>query len=71
MTSSTRDSRAAAPSEELAGIKGIGPAAADAMVLFALKRPAYPVDRATFRVLVRHGWLDVDGRLRRGSRFCG
>ncbi len=22
------------------------------------KRPAYPVDRATFRVLVRHGWLD-------------
>ena len=24
----------------------------------ALKRPRYPVDRATFRVLVRHGWLD-------------
>ena len=44
--------------EELGAIKGIGPAAADALVLFALKRPSYPVDRATFRVLVRHGWLD-------------
>jgi endonuclease III related protein len=44
--------------EELAAIKGIGPTAADAIVLFALKRPGYPVDRATFRVLVRHGWLD-------------
>ncbi len=44
--------------DELAAIKGIGPAAADADPLFALKRPSYPVDRATFRVLVRHGWLD-------------
>jgi endonuclease III related protein len=44
--------------EELAAIKGIGQSTADAIVLFALKRPSYPVDRATFRVLVRHGWLD-------------
>jgi len=43
---------------ELAGIKGIGLSTADAIVLFALKRPSYPVDRASFRVLVRHGWLD-------------
>ncbi|MGO9464265.1 MAG: hypothetical protein ACLQIB_55065 [Isosphaeraceae bacterium] len=43
---------------ELASIKGIGMASADAVVLRALKRPSYPVDRATFRVLVRHGWLD-------------
>jgi len=43
---------------ELAAIKGIGPVAADAMILHAMKRPSYPVDRATFRVLVRHGWLD-------------
>jgi endonuclease-3 related protein len=42
----------------LAGIKGFGPATADAIVLFALDRPSYPVDRASFRVLVRHGWLD-------------
>jgi endonuclease III related protein len=45
--------------EDLAILKGIGPAAADAIVLFALKRPSYPVDRASFRVLVRHGWLDA------------
>jgi endonuclease-3 related protein len=43
---------------ELAAIRGIGLATADAILLFALKRPSYPVDRATFRVLVRHGWLD-------------
>ena len=33
--------------------------AADAILLFALERPSYPVDRATYRVLVRHGWLDA------------
>jgi endonuclease-3 related protein len=43
---------------EFATIKGIGPAAADALILYAMKQPSYPVDRATFRVLVRHGWLD-------------
>ncbi len=43
---------------ELAGINGIGPATADAIILHAFKRPAYPVDRPTFRVLFRHGWLD-------------
>jgi endonuclease III related protein len=43
---------------ELAAVSGIGVAGADAMLLFALQRPSYPVDRATFRVLVRHDWLD-------------
>jgi endonuclease-3 related protein len=43
---------------ELAAINGIGAIAADALLLYALKRPSYPVDRATFRVLVRHAWLD-------------
>ena len=43
---------------ELAAIRGIGLATADAILLLALKRPSYPVDRATFRVLLRHGWLD-------------
>ena len=44
--------------ESLHNVKGIGPAAADGIVLFALNRPSYPVDRATYRVFVRHGWLD-------------
>ncbi len=43
---------------ELTAIKGIGAAGADAVLLYALKRPAYPVDRATYRVMVRHGWLE-------------
>jgi endonuclease III related protein len=45
--------------DELAALKGIGAAGADAILLFALGRPSYPVDRATFRILVRHGWLDI------------
>ena len=44
--------------DELARLKGIGAAGADAILLFALKRPSYPVDRGSFRIMVRHGWLD-------------
>lgn len=42
----------------LRAIKGVGPASADAILLEGLGHAAYPVDRATYRVLVRHGWLD-------------
>ena len=44
--------------EELVAVNGIGPATADALLLFALGRPTYSVDRATYRVFVRHGWID-------------
>lgn len=44
---------------ELAAIRGIGPAGADAILVSALGRPAYAVDRGTYRILVRHGWLDI------------
>jgi endonuclease III related protein len=37
---------------------GVGQLTADAWLLFGLKRPTYPVDRASYRILVRHGWLD-------------
>ncbi len=43
----------------LASIKGVGRRTADALVLHALARPAFPLDRGTYRILVRHGWLDV------------
>lgn len=57
------DSLTTAPTEtlreELRGLRGIGPATADAILLFALEdRPTYPVDRATYRIFVRHGWID-------------
>jgi endonuclease III related protein len=44
--------------EELAGIRGVGMVGADAILLAALDRPTYPVDHGTYRILVRHGWLD-------------
>lgn len=44
--------------EELARVRGIGLVAADAILLAALKLPTYPVDRGTYRILVRHGWAD-------------
>jgi endonuclease-3 related protein len=44
--------------EELLGLNGVGSATADALLLFAFRRGAYPVHRTTYRILVRHGWLD-------------
>jgi endonuclease III related protein len=44
--------------EELVGLNGIGLATADAILLHALGRSSYPVDRASYRILVRHGWID-------------
>jgi endonuclease-3 related protein len=46
--------------DELVAINGIGPATADAVLLFGLNRGVYPLDRATYRILVRHGWTDPD-----------
>ena len=43
---------------ELLAFNGIGRATADAILLRALDRPVFPVDRASYRVFVRHGWLD-------------
>ncbi|WP_422929796.1 endonuclease III [Singulisphaera sp. PoT] len=44
--------------ESLGSVNGIGLATADAILLFGLDRPAYPVDRASYRILARHGWID-------------
>jgi endonuclease-3 related protein len=44
--------------QELAAVRGVGTPGTDAILLFALNRPSYPVDRATYRVLARHGWIE-------------
>jgi endonuclease-3 related protein len=44
--------------ESLLSLPGIGAATVDAVLLWGLGEPSYPVDRATYRILVRHGWLD-------------
>lgn len=46
--------------EGLRAIRGVGPATADAILLDGLGRAAYPVDRATYRILVRHGWIEAE-----------
>ena len=45
--------------DDLLMVPGLGPAGVDALLLYGLKRPVYPVDRATYRILARHGWLDL------------
>ncbi|MDG3003766.1 hypothetical protein [Paludisphaera mucosa] len=44
--------------DELAAINGVGRATADAIALHVFGAATYPVDRATYRILVRHGWID-------------
>lgn len=45
--------------EQLRSLRGIGPASAETILLHGLRRAAYPVDRASYRILIRHGWLDL------------
>lgn len=44
--------------DDLRAINGIGPSTADSLLLEALDRTAYPVDRASYRIFARHGWID-------------
>ena len=44
--------------EELLDLNGIGPPTADAILLHGLGRPVVPLDRATYRILARHGWIE-------------
>ncbi len=48
--------------DELTALKGIGNTNADAILLFALRRSVYPLDRPTYRILARHGWIDPDAQ---------
>lgn len=52
------DDRPPFPRDELAAINGVGRATADGIALHVFGVPSYPVDRATYRILVRHGWID-------------
>jgi endonuclease-3 related protein len=45
--------------ESLLAIPGIGASSADDILLNVFGRPRYPLDRSTYRILIRHGWLDV------------
>lgn len=43
----------------LRALRGLGPETVDRLLLFGAGLPVMPIDRATLRVLVRHGWLDL------------
>jgi endonuclease-3 related protein len=45
--------------EELNAINGIGPGTADELLSRGLGRPAFAVNRAAYRILLRHGWIDA------------
>lgn len=48
----------AALREELIALNGIGPGTADVLLLMGLDRPVFPVDRPSYRVFARHGWIE-------------
>jgi endonuclease-3 related protein len=43
----------------LLGVRGVGPETADAMVLYAARRPSFVVDAYTFRFAERHGLVET------------
>jgi endonuclease III related protein len=43
----------------LRALRGLGPETVDRLLLFGAGLRVVPVDRATLRVAVRHGWLDL------------
>lgn len=45
--------------QDLRRIRGLGAETVDRLLLFAFRQPVFPVDRATLRILLRHGWVDI------------
>jgi endonuclease-3 related protein len=46
--------------ERLLSVWGIGPETADSILLYAVQHPSFVVDAYTYRVTVRHGWVDPE-----------
>ncbi len=46
--------------DELRQIKGLGPILVETLLLFGFERPVLALNRASYRVLVRHGWIDPE-----------
>lgn len=52
------EDRPSFPHDELSAVNGVGRATADGVALHVFGQPTYPVDRASYRIMVRHGWID-------------
>ena len=46
--------------QELLGIHGVGPETADSILLYAGSLPTFVVNAYTYRILSRHGWIDLE-----------
>lgn len=46
--------------DELLAVKGVGPETADSILLYAGGMATFVVDAYTYRVVVRHGWLEPE-----------
>ncbi|MGQ0636065.1 MAG: hypothetical protein ACT4QC_15750 [Planctomycetaceae bacterium] len=55
---------------ELRSVPGGSHALADRILLHVGGLPAYPIDRATVRVVCRHGWLDPTAPYDEWQAFC-
>lgn len=55
--------------QELLNLKGVGPETADAILLYAGRRPVFVADAYTRRVIVRHGLLSADAGYRAAQEF--
>lgn len=46
--------------EELLGVNGVGPETADSILLYAGELPVFVIDTYTYRIMVRHGWVEPE-----------
>jgi len=56
--------------EELLSINGIGRETADSIILYALDKPTFVVDTYTYRILLRHNFIDPDSDYEQIKDFC-
>jgi endonuclease-3 related protein len=56
--------------EELLSVNGIGRETADSIILYALGKPTFVVDTYTYRILVRHGCIDMESDYEQIKEYC-
>ncbi len=55
---------------ELLSVKGVGPETADSILLYAGQLPSFVVDAYTYRVFVRHGWIEPEADYDQLQQYC-
>jgi endonuclease-3 related protein len=55
---------------ELLNVNGVGPETADSILLYAGQLPSFVVDAYTYRVFVRHGWIEPEADYAQLQDYC-